>query len=159
MRILQTDLKICFVETRKPTERCKWFCFLLIKHFRQFGSISNSWINLSSKLLRRIHHCVLLHKNLRFCVPKKSQKVEKLFERTKYDLKGLRHWRHVETWRLGGGVLRSSCLENICHSCQKKMIWMLLVCSVKIVLKRFMIYEFGKNAKQVGKTEFGRRWP
>ena len=36
------------------------------------------------------------------------------------------------------------------------MIWMLSVYSVKIVLKRFMIYEFGKNAKQVAKTEFGR---
>ena len=62
----------------------------------------------------------------------------------------------LETWRRSFKIILSL-VENICHSCQKKMIWMLLVCSVKIVLKRFMIYEFGKNAKQVAKSEFGRR--
>ena len=62
----------------------------------------------------------------------------------------------METWRRSFKIILSM-IENICHSCKKKMIWMLVVySSVKIVLKRFMIYEFGKNAKQVAKTEFGR---
>ena len=165
MRILQTDLIICFVEIESLPNGANDFAFYL-------SSILDSLEVFQIRGLIWAQNCfaeytiVCSYTRIWDFVFRRNLRKQKSYLRGQnmiwkcWETEDMWRLGDLETWRRSFKIILSL-IENICrHSCKKKIIWMLLVySSVKIVLKKFMIFEFGKNAKQVAKTEFGRRWP